>query len=195
MAGSIKLFQYLQSRHQAVGIYPPGPNQHSGSFNSKNSIFIFFFAQGWIASFAFFLFEAKSAYDYGFSFYVIITELATLAYYSITILKMPDILTLIEKYEELIEKSEWKRNIFISNVNNFNSKTIWFIPIGMHDSDLTTMYTQLNHNIERGSEIFHFICARITLACDVLPHLLLTIGNYFVYDLGDESYVLPFPLM
>lgn len=106
MASTIKLFQYLQTRYQWIGIYPSQQNQTSGSFNLKNSIFIVVFVQMLLASVAFFIFKAEKPFDYGFSFIGIISELAMSVYYPIIIFKMSDILALIEKYEEFIERSK-----------------------------------------------------------------------------------------
>lgn len=76
--------------------------------------------------------------------------------------------------------------------NNLTTFDFIRFSIGMHGADSTTMYTQLNDNIERGSEILYLIVARISFVGCVIPHLLLTIVNYSVHDMGDESYVLPF---
>lgn len=57
------------------------------------------------------------------------------------------------------------------------------------------MYVKLNEHIEYGSEILYLIMVKISAPGCVVPHLLLTIVNYFIFDLDDESYVLPFPVM
>lgn len=108
MAGEIKLLHYLQSRYRAIGIYPPRSNQKRGSFNFKNSIPILILIPFLVLSLLLFFSEAKSAYDYGISFFGSNTSVAMLIFYPITILRMPDILTLIKNCEEFIEKS--KRN-------------------------------------------------------------------------------------
>lgn len=41
----------------------------------------------------------------------------------------------------------------------------------------------------------YFIMAKMSVVGTVLPALMLTLVNYFVYDLRDESYFLPFPVM
>lgn len=123
MTGAIKLFKFLQGCYCLVGIDSPPPNRQSGSLNFKNLIVILFFVQYLAASFAFFLFKANSAYEYGYSFFNALTELTMLVYYPNIILKMPDILKLIERYEEFIEKSELKRlpdRSMCEIVNNFN---------------------------------------------------------------------------
>lgn len=58
-----------------------------------------------------------------------------------------------------------------------------------------TLYTQTNQDIEKVCEIIYLIMTKLSVAGTILPPLLLTAVNYFVYDLHDESYFLPFPVM
>lgn len=62
----------------------------------------------------------------------------------------------------------------------------------MRDSILATKYTEFNGKLELGSEIFNFVMAKTSFAVSVVPYLFLTIGNYFIFKKGDESYILPF---
>lgn len=45
------------------------------------------------------------------------------------------------------------------------------------------------------SRFFHLILTKLTVAAVVAPDVLITLGNYFIYDLGDESYFLSAPMM
>lgn len=56
-------------------------------------------------------------------------------------------------------------------------------------------YCNLNNKIERFSEVFHFVLVKCTTAGIVLPAILVTMINYFIYDLGDDAYFLPFPIV
>lgn len=56
-------------------------------------------------------------------------------------------------------------------------------------------YVKVNEKIERGSKIIYCILPEISFAGVVIPPLLITSVNYFIYDLKDESYLLPFPVM
>lgn len=60
---------------------------------------------------------------------------------------------------------------------------------------MRSKYAELAEKIERMSKIFHFILVKFTLPGFILPALFLTIINYFIHDLGNESYYLPCPLM
>lgn len=59
----------------------------------------------------------------------------------------------------------------------------------------TVIYEEFNANIERASKIFHFILTRLVPMGTILPLSLLSMVNYFIFDLADESFVLPFPLL
>lgn len=116
MAGGIKLFQSFKKYSKSMGIDLSQSNQKC-SFTPINLLILVLFVQMFISSSAFFLFKAKSAYDYGFSFYISVAELLGLTIYlSIIGFKLADVVTLIQKYEDFIGMS--KRTHFISE-NNF----------------------------------------------------------------------------
>lgn len=59
----------------------------------------------------------------------------------------------------------------------------------------TAITIKMDQNIELMSKVIHFLLAKLTIVGVELPALGLAAINYFIYDLGDESYVLPFPMM
>lgn len=54
---------------------------------------------------------------------------------------------------------------------------------------------ELNEKIERMSKLVYSIFVEASLVGLVIPPLLITLVNYFVYDLSEESYFLPTPVM
>lgn len=56
-------------------------------------------------------------------------------------------------------------------------------------------YARLNATIERISKYLYILLIKITPIGMMLPNLLITFGNYFVLNLGDESYFLALPLL
>lgn len=56
-------------------------------------------------------------------------------------------------------------------------------------------YIELNEKIERVSKILEFLLIKLTTAGAVLPSVIITIVDYFILDLGDESFFLPYPIM
>lgn len=49
------------------------------------------------------------------------------------------------------------------------------------------MYDELNAKIERLCKWLYIALVRVALAGTMLPPLLITLVNYYIYDLGDES--------
>lgn len=62
------------------------------------------------------------------------------------------------------------------------------------DSALKTRCHGLNVKIERISKLIYFLVVKLTLLGVLLPALFITLINYFIYDLKDESYYLTFPI-
>lgn len=56
-------------------------------------------------------------------------------------------------------------------------------------------YTALNEKIEMMSKWIYIILSKASPAGMMLPSLLLSTINYFVLDLGEESFLLPCPMM
>lgn len=57
------------------------------------------------------------------------------------------------------------------------------------------MYSKMFERIEEISRFFHFVMLKLTFIGIVLPALLTTVVNYFINDMGSESYLLPSPSM
>lgn len=54
---------------------------------------------------------------------------------------------------------------------------------------------EMNEKIELISKWTYFIMAKLTLAGVVLPLLILSLFNYLILDLDDESFILPWPML
>lgn len=67
-----------------------------------------------------------------------------------------------------------------------------FFSLGVH---ARTMYNELNRKIEQASHLIHLVLVWVSTSGVVLPPLIVTIINYVIYGLGDESFYLPFPVM
>lgn len=67
--------------------------------------------------------------------------------------------------------------------------------LGYQRPTFTIKYSELNENIEQVTNVLHFIAVKIVLVFTLVPALFVTIINYFIYDLNDAAYVLPFSVM
>ena len=63
------------------------------------------------------------------------------------------------------------------------------------ESNEANNYIEIDKKIERMSELIYFVLIKICLLGAMLPALLMTTVNYFVYNLGEESFYLPAPVM
>lgn len=57
----------------------------------------------------------------------------------------------------------------------------------LSDSNFTK-YMDLSEEIEQSSKSVYFAMVKLTLTVFKVPEILTVLMNYFVYDLGDESY-------
>lgn len=117
MAGSIKLFLFIQKMYQTVGIYDPGKNQNH-LFNSKCVFFSTFSAEIFILMVICAVTEAQSIPDIAIGFYLSATSLMIAFIYLSSIFLSAKIYGLIGKIEEFIEQSKFQ--LFCS----FNSGNI-----------------------------------------------------------------------
>lgn len=53
----------------------------------------------------------------------------------------------------------------------------------------------MNENMDKMAHWTYFIFTRLTFPIFVLSNLLLTAANYFILDMGNESYFLPSPIL
>lgn len=108
MMNKIKLFLVAQNYFEAMGFYasPSQPNQIC-SLNRKNLYYILVPAIIGISIVAFMSSKAQSVYEYGISFFIIITIMTLIAYYMVILFKMGKLLNLVGQYEEFIEKRKW----------------------------------------------------------------------------------------
>lgn len=113
MAGSIRLFQFYQECHRAIGIYQTQVFQRHLSFNWKNATVQIAFAQLLLTTIAFTVIDAKSMIDYGIAFYTFITINASEICVLIYIHQSVNTFKFIETCEEFIKKSKISISIHI----------------------------------------------------------------------------------
>lgn len=192
MAGSVKLFAVLRDFYRMMGLSPPQTN----SLNSKNLFFFLSSTTGFFSIVAFFLFKANSVQEYVNSFHTSVTTLLFLLYFTAIARQMTNATQLIQQFEEFIEKSKWKTKkqqffLFFLNTNSF----FFYFQGTEVSADSKAKYSQLNDRIERMSKIVNFATIKLSLFGFMVPALFVTLANYFIYDLSDDSFRLPSPMM
>lgn len=187
----IKSFQFTRNYYQTSGIYTPQAN-HSYSLNAKVLLNVFLFAALVTASFAYLLFKANSIGESAYSYCMSITLLWCTLLMTADTLKIPNILQLIEKYDEFIHKRKSAAIIALFFVNYPTQITG---SLNTESSKMTLKYAELIEKIERMTGIFYFSLAKVSVSGSFLPAFLITVVNYFIYDLGDKSFYLTVPVM
>lgn len=107
VARPIKLFKFVQKVHQTIGIFPTQSNQKPCRINSMNTVFLICFAQILFSTAAYLAFEAKSMFEYGFTFYILVGITNSIAVYLIFIWQAQSTLEFIENCEKFIEARKW----------------------------------------------------------------------------------------
>lgn len=109
---------------------------------------------------------------------------------------LSNVLELIEKFEEIIEKSKsYYRNlvkvvcITVMRIDSFQFTEMDSDPVSKFK------YSDLNKKIELFSEIYYISVVKLSMSGVVLPAFFLTSINYFIYDMGDDSFFLSYPIV
>lgn len=108
MPARIKLFRSVQKFHQWTGIYPSEPNQ-SYSFDLRSAVILLSLILPCISSAIYFLFKTQTIAERAQMFYLSLTEICMIVNFVTMCLEMRNILQLIGKYEEFIQKRKCSR--------------------------------------------------------------------------------------
>lgn len=104
----LKLFRFLRQIYGQSGMRPSQSNNNLKSLNLKFLFVLFLVIQFAILSLAYFIYKAHSIGQLADSFYVFLSTLTFVAFLTIINSKINDIHTLIEHFEEFIQKSKNK---------------------------------------------------------------------------------------
>lgn len=102
---SIKSFRFLRTYYRTTGIYSFRQNQNR-AINKKVAFICLYFVQFLMTTIAFLLFKAESIGDLAFAYLMSLTVIFYLVYIIAHTWKIPQILNLIEQYDEFIRESE-----------------------------------------------------------------------------------------
>lgn len=199
-AKPIKFFRIIREYYQTIGLYSSETN--SNQFLNAKVLILTCSYIPFLFGLIGFLFKAKTIGDLAFSYCGSLTIVLVIFSTMVNALKIPNIFILIDQYDEFIRKSELEYRMnhlnFISIL--FIDHTIFsffsFLEILISNSDAVGhKYRKLNEKIEQISELTHFGMIKLGAPLAMFPALPITVLNYFVYDLGDDSYFLPAPVV
>lgn len=188
----MKLFQSVLRSYKLLGI-EMSLKHESNSLSLKSLLILLTSIQAMVSSAAFFLFEAQTVSEYGYSFYTSTTVFFNTGYFLIKIWKMPAIFGFINGLEDFIKKSKPSYGFEV----HWKRKKTWFLwtILGLDISTSRYMYSKMNEKIEMVSQILHFAFVKVTLPGLMVPFFVISAVNYLMYDLKDESFQLPYPVM
>lgn len=106
MAGSVKLFQFIYQTYQSLGIYPTQPSRSYCPFNWKKWVIVISGVQYFVSALLFVLFEAKSMYEYGMTFYTLLWVVFATGTYIVPTWQMRHTMEFTECCERFIESSK-----------------------------------------------------------------------------------------
>lgn len=66
------------------------------------------------------------------------------------------------------------------------------IVVGSSNPISKAIYNKMDAKIHRLVKLFYTVYVKLTLLLILIPPVLVTVVNYYIYDLGDESFYLPF---
>lgn len=105
MANTLKLFQLTQIYYKTLGICPTKPNQKY-AFNVTSFFILLIMLVDFVSTATFFFFKAETTQEYSDSFYISSSVFNFTVCFVINVWKMSNILELIGKYEEFVQKSK-----------------------------------------------------------------------------------------
>lgn len=193
MACSIKLFQTVQALCRKMGIHSD-QSPKCVALNWRNFVFLSFIAMIFLSATGVFFFQAQTISEYGFSFYLMVTGLTSAIGFVINIWKRTCVSETIVKLENFIEKRECIPCTRLGWFDCFRFNCIE-IRLGSQNPHLKSSYAKLSDKIERVTKALYFLQINIFLPLNMLPPLLTTLVNYYILDMEDESFLLPFPTM
>lgn len=69
------------------------------------------------------------------------------------------------------------------------------IHLGSNDPQSQAKYHAMNKKIEKMSKLVELLLLKINIPAVMLPVAAISLINYYIYNLGEESFSLPCPLM
>lgn len=212
----LQLFKIVREMFEVVGIYPSqSSNRFWMQFNRRNLLVLLYLNAIGISSLAFLIWKASTVHEYGATFYMTVTMVGlTFSFLSI-ILESRNTFEIIGEIERIIVKSAFfirenslnrsktrdRSSPWLILTKFSNSYKIFFfnllsLIIGINErTSKTSVYFDVNRKIERMSEIMYFVYIQFTLLAIITSRLITTIANYYIYQLDDESFTLPMPIM
>lgn len=190
----MKLFQTAQKLCQMLDIWPSQSNR-SCTFSRKNVLFFVCRIPIIVSSLGYIIFEKATIIQRTRTFFAFITHVFATANFVITFSEMSKIVGFIERIEQLIQQSKCRIEVSVwslSRVSRVKSLPRRYIGLERTSFETVISYSALNEKIEKVSKLLYHSLLKFTPAAVLTPSLIVTSINYFVNDLEEDSFELPF---
>lgn len=194
----VELFYSARKYLKALGFYAPSEPNQKCALNRKNVFYMFALAGMIIPVMAFLIFEAETAFEYSDPVFQVNTFTTVFIYFVFLIFRLGKILSFIQSNEEFITKRKQFQLFFsVSKLcGQFQLKFTNYSEIGIeHNPASKALYEELSAKIERSSQRCYFFLVKVILTGAFVPPLILSFVNYFLLHLGEQSFLLAFPIL
>lgn len=190
----MKLFQLVQKYYQTIGVHATQTHPKC-AFNVHN-FWLLLITSAFCASTVMSFIQSTAIMDYAESFYIFSTTLASMTSYLEAISKAKTTFTFISELDEYIQKSGLAFNMYTNRKSAMHQSILNFHHLESQNVSTETVlaYSKLIGNIELMTKVIRFGLVELTVVGCFFPALVITLINYFYFDLGDESYFLSFPI-
>lgn len=186
----MQLFYSIRQYFETMGIY------HNVPFNWRNLLFVAAMIQLFISTGGFLvLSKSNDVVENSFAFYQATNGLAAMFAFMICIWKKEQMFEMLQSFEAFIEKSEFWYIFSLFFRDHLVLICLNLMYAGSHTSIAKIEYDELAKKIEWMTKLFHTILIKITFPICNLPPLLITLINFYVLKLDDDSFNMQFPIM
>lgn len=187
-------FDTIRYNFAIIGI---SPNQ-SGQmhlFNPRNCVALVLIAINLILNVGFLIHDADSFQKYVSSAYTCSTLLACIIAFEIVIWKTTKIFIFLDRVEEIIENRKLVMLLqFAYGCYSTTLKENGHYVAGQENPISKNIYTETGRKIQAAIKILNFVMVKVSPICLILPEFMRSFYAYFTTDLGNDAFVLLFPV-
>lgn len=155
-----------------------------------------------ISSIAFLMLDSESVAERGDAFYQISTQIASISQVIIYCREVRKSRRMIRKFELFFAESELRMTLLnaidikikIQNFSKFDIFLFFVTEKELNDPETAVTFIELHEKIDRLCNLTIFSLVKVTTTMFNVPTFIGTISNYFMLNLGDESFLLPSPI-
>ena len=126
---------------------------------------------------------ANTFIEYTIGIYIASALTVVAICFTIVVFQIQNIFEFIEECEQITQKG---KKIYKQIVCRTTSFIFFFL-----EPESKAMYSEIDHQIEKWSQIVYIVIAKITPVCFISPIFIYSLVIYFTTDLGNDAFELP----